>query len=125
MTELDKSIFQFTETARDQDSAQCLVYLQDRGGVVNLETCTDLGLVSAAVEQLTRELDEIGEKIAKLECMEEEIQCEALRSFCMADEEQKLSALELAADSDLMPHGHNPFFRPVVSSGKKGGQPGE
>ena len=38
MTELDKSIFQFTQTARDQDGVQCLVYLQDRGVVVNLET---------------------------------------------------------------------------------------
>ena len=80
MTELDKSIFQFTETARDQDGVQCPVYLQDRGVVVNLETCTDLGLVSAAVEQLTRELDEIGEKIDKLERMEEELQRKARES---------------------------------------------
>ena len=77
MTELDKSIFQFTETARDQDGVQCLVYLQDRGVVVNLETCTDLGLVSAAVEQLTRERDEINKKIAGLKRMEEEFQRKA------------------------------------------------
>ena len=80
MTELDKAIFQFTETARYQDGVQCLVYLQDRGVVVNLETCTDLSLVSAAVEQLTRERDEIGEKIDKLKRMGEELQRKASES---------------------------------------------
>ena len=86
MTELDKSIFQFTQTARDQDGVQCLVYLQDRGVVVNLETCTDLGLVSAAVEQLTRERDEIGEKIDKLKRMGEELQRKASESTAEDDQ---------------------------------------
>ena len=80
MTDLDKSIFQFTQTARDQDGVQCLVYLRDRGIVVNLETCTDLGLVSAAVEQLTRERDEISAEIDKLERMGEELQRKARES---------------------------------------------
>ena len=86
MTELDKSIFQFTQTARDQDGVQCLVYLQDRGVVVNLETCTDLSLVSTAVEQLTRELDEIGEKIDKLKRMGEELQRKASESTAEDDQ---------------------------------------
>ena len=80
MTELDKSIFQFTEKARDQDGVQCLVYLQDRGVVVNLEICTDLSLVSAAVEQLTRERDEISKKIDGLKRMGEELQRKASES---------------------------------------------
>ena len=86
MTELDKSIFQFTQTARDQDGVQCLVYLQDRGVVVNLETCTDLSLVSAAVEQLTRERDEIDEKIDKLKRMGEELQRKASESTAEDDQ---------------------------------------
>ena len=86
MTELDKSIFQFTQTARDQDGVQCLVYLQDRGVVANMETCTDLSLVSAAVEQLTRERDEIGEKIDKLKRMGEELQRKASESTAEDDQ---------------------------------------
>ena len=54
--------------------------------MVNLETCTDLSLVSAAVEQLTRERDEIGEKIDKLKRMGEELQREACESTAEDDQ---------------------------------------
>lgn len=73
MTELDNLIYQLIEATRDSSGAQCLVYLRDRGVVVNLETCTDLSLVTAAVEQLTRERDDINHEIAKLERLEQEL----------------------------------------------------
>ncbi len=74
MAKLDELIFQLTESARDSSGAQCLVYLRDRGVVVNLETCTNLSLVTAAVEQLTGERDDINREIAKLERMEKALQ---------------------------------------------------
>ena len=50
------------------------MYVRSLDTVVNLESCTDLSLITAAAEQLTRERDGLAGKIAKLERRAEELQ---------------------------------------------------
>ena len=56
---IDDQIRAFIKATRDENGAQSFVYLPDCGVMVNLDTCTSLPLVNAALAQLTAELDEV------------------------------------------------------------------
>ena len=66
----DSQIQEFIEATRDEDGAQTFVFLPDHGVMVNLDTCTNLPLVNAALAQLTAELDEVGCQLAKARLVE-------------------------------------------------------
>lgn len=67
MNNLDKLLSRLAETARDENGVRQLVYLQERGVVVNLETCTEPELLSAAIDQLAHERACLSYRIAQLE----------------------------------------------------------
>lgn len=60
MTELDKLLFEINEAARIRSQTSSLVYLRERGVVVDLDTCTDAQLLAAARDQLTKDRAELG-----------------------------------------------------------------
>ena len=64
---LDNQIAAFIEATRDKDGAYTFVYLPDRGVLVNLDTCTDLPLLNAALDRLSAELEETFRQLAKVE----------------------------------------------------------
>ena len=66
----DSQIQVFIEAPRGEDGAQMFVYLPDCGVMVNLETCTSIPLVNAALAQLTAELDEVSCQLAKARLVE-------------------------------------------------------
>lgn len=67
---IDDQIRAFIEATRDEDGAQSFVYLPDHGVMVNLDTCTSIPLVNAALAQLTAELDEVSCQLAKARLVE-------------------------------------------------------
>lgn len=67
---MDDLIREFIEATRDEDGAQTFVYLPDRGVMVNLDTCTSIPLINAALAQLTAEKDEVSRQLAKVRLVE-------------------------------------------------------
>lgn len=67
---IDEKIRGFIEATRDKDGACTFVYLPDRGIMVNLDTCTDLPLLNAALEHTSAELEETCRQLAKARLVE-------------------------------------------------------
>lgn len=75
MNEINEILFELAETAHRDYMRLPLAYVN--GTVVNLETCTDLRQLVAAMDQLTAERDNLIEKIAKLDQLITELGKEA------------------------------------------------
>ncbi|MDE7244346.1 MAG: hypothetical protein K2O18_10295 [Oscillospiraceae bacterium] len=74
MNELDELLLQMADDFRRDYEDLPLVYVRNRRAVVNLESCTDLPLIMAAIKQLAVERDGLTGKIAQLERLAEELQ---------------------------------------------------
>ena len=80
MNELDELLLRMADDFRRDYEDLPLVYVRNQGAVVNLESCTDLSLIMAAIKQLAIERDGLTGKIAQLERRSEELQRKARKS---------------------------------------------